>query len=312
MRKMIKSILDLLHNLFYDEVWKIVYSNHSIENYLKKDFSDFNFHVLYDINVNEFHADPFGWVSPDLKYWVVYEHYYEKNNIGELRIGNVNFSNTSINKVPEIFWPKKNHLSYPYIYRENDNIFLFPESKSENKQYLITINSYTGEMISEKVIIPNISISDPSVIKHNGIYYMFGVTKSNDELFIWYSSSIEGEWKAHKKNPVKIDSHTSRPGGSIFYSESHLYRVAQDCSPVYGQRLAIMKILILNQNNFSEKLVKFIEAPKGDFSDGIHTMSHWGDKTLFDLRKWQFNYKRPFQKVYKKIKKKYNYGNKKS
>ena len=68
-----------------------------------------------------------------------------------------------------------------------------------------------------------------------------------------------------------------------------LYRPAQDCSEVYGQRIVINEVLALSPADFEERIVAVVEPDKnGPYPDGLHTLSSFGDMTLVDGKREQF------------------------
>ena len=77
-----------------------------------------------------------------------------------------------------------------------------------------------------------------------------------------------------KKNPVKNDIHTARPGGHFFEYQGNIYRPAQNSEHLYGEDIKIMKLLELDENNFQEEEVMTISSHNmKHYNLGLHTFN---------------------------------------
>ena len=137
--------------------------------------------------------------------------------------------------------------------------------------------------------IVNVPGEDNSIIFYKNKWWLFcthSTSGFSEELYIYYSENLFGNWEEHQGNPVKIDVSSSRPGGTLFTVNDILYRPAQDLSKTYGGKIIINQINVLNKKIFSEKPIKVLIPDKIDrFNKGIHTISKIGDYTLFDAKK---------------------------
>ena len=85
---------------------------------------------------------------------------------------------------------------------------------------------------------------------------------------------MNGQFVPHKKNPVKIDIHTARPGGKFFECNGNLYRPAQNSEHIYGEDIRIMKITELNEEDFQEEEVMTISSHNHNrYNLGLHTFN---------------------------------------
>ncbi|KAH7537021.1 hypothetical protein FEM48_Zijuj03G0048100 [Ziziphus jujuba var. spinosa] len=157
------------------------------------------------------------------------------------------------------------HLSYPYVFDYNDQIYMMPESSEKGELRLYRALNFPLQWKLEKVIIEK-PLVDSFIIYHNNMHWLFGSdhsgfgTKKNGQLEIWYSNSPLGPWKPHKKNPIyNVDkSLGARNGGRPFVYKGHLYRVGQDCGETYGRRVRGFKVEVLTTNDYKE-----VEVPLG-------------------------------------------------
>ncbi|TKY51711.1 Glycosyltransferase family protein 64 protein C5 [Spatholobus suberectus] len=164
------------------------------------------------------------------------------------------------------------HLSYPYVFEHDDQIYMMPEGSKKGDLRLYRAVNFPLQWRLEKVIMKK-PLVDSFIINHGGRYWLFGSdhsgfgTKKNGQLEIWYSNSPLGPWKPHKKNPIyNIDkSLGARNGGRPFKYEGNLYRMGQDCGDTYGRRVRVFKIETLTSDEYKEVEVPlgFVESHKG-------------------------------------------------
>ncbi|KAJ1404721.1 Nucleotide-diphospho-sugar transferase, partial [Sesbania bispinosa] len=164
------------------------------------------------------------------------------------------------------------HLSYPYVFEHNGQIYMMPEGSKRGDLRLYRAVNFPLQWRLEKVIMKK-PLVDSFIINYGGKYWLFGSdhsgfgTKKNGQLEIWYSNSPLGPWKPHKKNPIyNMDqSLGARNGGRPFQYEGNLYRMGQDCGDTYGRRVRVFKIETLTTKEYKEIEVPlgFVEPNKG-------------------------------------------------
>ena len=183
------------------------------------------------------------------------------------------------------------HRSYPFVFVDGDEVFLVPESFRSRTVDIFRARSYPDEWEHFARLLHDFPAVDPTVFHHAGRWWLFcthGKSGPNSELWAWFAPRLDGPWKEHSLNPIKIDVRSSRPAGTPFVASGHLYRPAQDCSKTYGGRIVINRLLELDPRAFAEEAVSVIEPPPGPYPDGLHTISSAGDHTLVDGKRRQF------------------------
>ncbi|XAR52300.1 N-acetylglucosaminyl-proteoglycan 4-beta-glucuronosyltransferase [Bertholletia excelsa] len=151
------------------------------------------------------------------------------------------------------------HLSYPYVFDYNGQIYMMPEGSAKGDLRLYRAVDFPLKWTLEKSIIEK-PLVDSFIINHDGKYWLFGSDHSrigtikNGQLEIWYSSSPLGPWKPHKKNPIHNTKKSmgARNGGRPFIYNGNLYRVGQDCGETYGRRVHIFNVEVLNEDEYRE------------------------------------------------------------
>ncbi|KAI4346442.1 hypothetical protein L6164_007337 [Bauhinia variegata] len=219
---------------------------------------------------SNFVADPFLFVQGD----ILYLFYETKNSItlqGDIGVAKSTDKGATWQQLG-IALNEDWHLSYPYVFSYNDQIYMMPEGSKKGEVRLYRAINFPLQWTLEKVIIKK-PLIDSVLFEYGGKYWLFGSdfsgfgTKKNGQLEIWYSSSPLGPWKSHKKNPIyNVDkSLGARNGGRPFLYNGNIYRIGQDCGETYGRRVRVFKIEVLTTKEYKEIEVPsgFIEPNKG-------------------------------------------------
>ncbi len=114
-------------------------------------------------------------------------------------------------------------LSYPYIIKDKNTYYMFPEQQTKNKKRLnhvyYTSNDefpFKWKKKAELFKTKNEEINDKIVFKHNNTWFMF-YGSGGRKLLCAYSDSLEKGWKQHPQNPILLGKKLpTRPGGNLF------------------------------------------------------------------------------------------------
>ena len=175
------------------------------------------------------------------------------------------------------------HLSYPFIFKDEDSFFLLPESGKSGETWLYQFGKFPISPEKLRRLLVG-DYADPWIIKRDNIYYLFATSADGLELF--YSDNLRtGEFVKHPQSPVTTDSRFSRSGGGPLLVEGRLYRVAQDCSCTYGENVNLLEILELNRYRYRDIVTSRDVLDRLDKwnSDGTHHISttFYKDKKVF-------------------------------
>lgn len=295
--RMLVFIVKLIRNkcrfhyreLFYSEQWNIGIVKKPIDLLAETGISENKAVMMPVPKPSCFRADCFAY-SDRGKIRIYFENYNYR-----IRKGNISYieytENTGfVNEMTLLSKPY--HLSYPFIFSLNSDLYCVPET-FENKQVdLYRIDAQSGCLKFCKTLLSNTSATDSTLFFDNGKWWFFctlNSCKPNEELHLYYSENFDGPYIVHPANPVKTDIRSSRPAGGLFLKDGYIYRPAQDSSKTYGGRIAINKINKLSIYEYSEETVNFIEPLKQNkFRQGIHTICDVGDYTVFDAKRYIF------------------------
>ncbi len=298
--KMLVFLLKLVKNrivfywddLFSAERWNIGIINRSLQELVFQDKGIAKDDVLWmrERSHRNYFADPAGFIEENKVHILMEDYSYSQN---KAHISEAVFDpSTNTFSVPLKSIETKEHLSYPYVFVYGENIYCLPESYRYGYIGLYKRNYSEGIFVEDHVLLDHIDAVDPTLINHNDKWWLFFTLKkySNTHLYIYFADELEGEYKPHPANPVKMDIRSSRPAGLPFVHEGSLYRPGQDSSESYGKRVAINKILKLNETEFEEEVVKHLGPLKDSrYSRGFHTVFGLGRFTLVDAKRTKFN-----------------------
>jgi hypothetical protein len=165
------------------------------------------------------------------------------------------------------------HMSYPCTIQDRGSWYVVAEELSRNSVNLYR-RGLDGQWQLVKELLPH-ALIDPTVFTYANQWWMFGTTPEApfSELRIWCADQIEGNWQPHAGNPVRSDPRNTRPGGTPFMFEGHLYRPTQNCTRTYGGSVVINRVDALTRHSFEEHPVQEVFPPPASlFQDGIHTL----------------------------------------
>ncbi len=264
------------------------------------------FTVIKD-NYRYWTADPFL-VKENGKYYLffeVYDRLKRKGLIGYREISNNSFGDINI------VYESKKHLSYPFIYKNNDGYYIVPESNKQGELFRLKCVEFPNKWEKDIVLMKDNLVDTTIYTNNDGINYYISerVDKRNiyDRVDLFYEEN--GEFKECASNPVKIDASTARGAGKLFKIDDKLIRPSQDCGRAYGEKLNFNQVLSISKNGYEETLYRTISVNEiklncKDFFNGIHTYSRLDNVEVIDLKKpGGFNFLNTLGAVIKQIKK---------
>lgn len=225
---------------------------------------------------DEFWADPFLFEHEGRDY-VFFENYSYHTKRGKISCGILEGS--TLKDIKDVM-VMDYHLSFPFIFREGEDIFLMPET-SENKRlelyravdfpvsWELYSTAFEGELVADPLFYTDADNQRWLFINKQADE----ASPMNSELFIYRVDTLHlKELVPHRQNPVIIDARVARNGGGIFKKDNAPYRPSQrNEDGVYGRALNINLIKKLSLEEYEEE-VKKVYYPK--FDTGLMAMHH--------------------------------------
>lgn len=268
-------------DLFIHERWRLAYSR------LGQDVlngMNVNAKLYYPDRKSSFLADGFLLSGGDEPV-ILCEEYNHMREIGTICCLADNKRNTALSH--------SYHLAFPYVFDHDGKTYVMPESAESKTLPIYSFDRKTKELKFLKNIMEGQCIIDPAWCFYNGFFWLFCGLKGqepNEKLFLFFSDKLDGDYKPHPLNPIKVDPHGSRSAGTIFFRNGALIRPAQVSIKFYGEYISMQRITKLSPFEFSEESIGEIKPQQfGAHYKGLHTFSIIGNDVLVDLKNHRFN-----------------------
>ena len=223
---------------------------------------------------NRFLADPFlfNYGGKDFCFVEDYNYSLKKGLISVFEINQSKETNI------EIVLDESFHLSYPFIFDHNEQIYMCPETSEIREVRLYKCLDFPLKWELEKVLLSDISAVDTNIFKHENKWWLLtNIDTSNSgdhcsELHLYSSDDLlSDKWVPHPLNPIIFDSEKARNGGLIFEKDK-IYRVYQKQGwDNYGEGLGVSRITKINDSEYHEDSEFEISASFFKNIKGTHT-----------------------------------------
>jgi len=216
-------------------------------------------------------ADPFV-VEDKGRNWLFVEEIPAASVKGHLSVIELGSDGAFSKPVPVL--EKPYHLSYPFVFRDQGEFFMLPETSGNCTIELYRATKFPFEWTPHKVLFSNVRAVDTTPLFLDGIWYLFTTSaRHGHETFLFWSKALDGEWHYHPRNPICSDVRRARGAGPVFRSHGTLIRPAQDCSVRYGYAIALNRVLKISPTDYAEELVEVIYPQWRPGLLGTHTLS---------------------------------------
>ena len=253
-----KAIKLLMAKLLSPKIarWSVAYGRH--ENFSK---SLWRYNEIQNPK-GRFLADPFIIEHCNETFIFVEDFFFEdqKGRISAVKLTEENYDFLDI-VLEEDF-----HLSFPFVFKEGDDIYMIPESSANLDIRLYKSVNFPFEWEFQHKLMNDVDAADTMVFKVDGTWFMLTnicsarIQDHQSELHIFYSKDLQSEnWIEIKSgNPVSFDPLRGRNGGFFEHNEK-LYRVNQAHGHAhYGQGFRLNEIVKISSEEYIEKEVAII------------------------------------------------------
>lgn len=226
--------------------------------------------------LDRFWCDPFPLLRNGVMHVFVEECLYDS---GRGHIAMLSRSTTGKWSAAQTVLELPYHLSYPFVFEEEGELFMLPETTAAGRVELYRCVEFPDQWELDTVLVENFAGADATLWRQDSRWWMF--VDVRDELYIQYADSLRGPWNPHHRNPVKSDARSSRPAGRIFRNGADVIRPAQDCCIQYGREVVFNKLKRLTVSDFEEVEIGRLRTPwNGNI--GCHTFNQIGGITVVD------------------------------
>jgi hypothetical protein len=241
---------------------------------------------------DRFWADPFA-VRREGGYGVFFEEFLFSKN--KAHISYFEIDEDGKHSEPRVVLDTPYHLSYPFVFEYDGDLFMIPESQANRSVELWRCTSFPDKWKLERVLMDDHIAADTTLFERDGKWWMFAAVtedglQNRDRLELFHADEPTGPWIPHPMNPIKRDVRSARPAGKLISDRGRLLRPAQDCAGRYGAAIAINEITEWTHDRYSERTITRITPDWRPHLLATHTINTVGDLTIIDgemlRRRW--------------------------
>ncbi|WP_320227023.1 glucosamine inositolphosphorylceramide transferase family protein [Mesorhizobium captivum] len=205
-------------------------------------------------DTGSFLADPFPFRHQGQDFIFVEQYLYSKNR-GCIAV--VTVDRSGIAGAPQIVLEEPHHLSYPFVFEQDGQIWMIPESGAARNVSLYRAVDFPYRWTREAYLLEGIEGYDTTPLRHKGGFWFFVSPRlwrstSWDVLSLYRAESLTGPWTSHAANPVLLDAALSRPAGAVIQHGGCMLRPVQDCARGYGGAVTFCRIDALGASEFAQ------------------------------------------------------------
>lgn len=266
--------------IFFIQPWVILISRNT--SYKRPRWKDFKT-IMPPYNCDW--ADPFLWKQDGHFYIFIEEKFFSAKHahISCLTL------DESLNVVSnQIVLQRPYHLSYPFIFSYDEQIYMMPETVGNCAIELYRCTGFPNQWEFFKTLIPDTPAVDATLLEKDGKWWLFanirdegGSTWNSLHLFS-ADNPLSDTWTPHPGNPIVKDVNTARPAGKIISTNGNIIRPSQDCSARYGYATNFMNIQVLSETDFAEIRENRFKPPFLSKIQAVHTWNQLDNLTVVD------------------------------
>lgn len=257
--------------------WDIAYGEYD-DNILTEGLSDTKLHVVKNPYKNKWFADPFI-LDDNCQTMQLLVEEFDKA-VGRGRIARITVDKSSSRIVEcSIILDLPTHLSFPAIYRVDDELFVHPENSASGASYIYRYDRHSDKLVDRRLLIDE-PIVDAIIRKDKDIYRLFAtrVPEPNGcKLLEYTSDSLFGPYK-YTAEHVFMNNSARMAGMFQRLKNGGIIRPSQDCFGGYG------RAVIMYDSQYEICRLK----PDTYKYAGIHTFNTFNNSFIVDLKRYDY------------------------
>jgi hypothetical protein len=201
-----------------------------------------------------FWADPFVLEQQGRK-WIFFEDYTYARKRGSIACSEIGSDGSLISPTACVEDPQ-NHYSYPYVFRDGEELYMLPEARGVGSVDLYRCEEFPHKWSRHTTLLRG-KFVDPTIWQHEGLWWLMASSADPDaraaSLLLFYAEALGGQWTLHPTNPVSTDARYNRGAGKTVWSEGRLIRPSQSSCPIYGYSFTFNEVTSLSTTEYKER-----------------------------------------------------------
>ena len=243
-------------------------------------------------NTARFHAmDPFVFKfnHETFIFAEVYDRWLSRGTIGYCKWNGNGFSSWK-QVIVESY-----HLSYPFLYEDNGEVFMVPESFLNQDVHAYRAVDFPDKWEFSHVLARNVKYVDTTLFRQDKTEYAFAYDVESMEKQLLLFEIHDRQFNMASRAVISKDYSSARPGGRVFNYNGDMIRVSQDCDGAYGKAVVFSRINHLKSGGeFDEIPLCRVGVGAVVLDDdipycGIHTYNAVDTMEVIDLKGHCFN-----------------------
>jgi hypothetical protein len=233
---------------------------------------------------SHFYADPFPFTFEGRTFVLVedFDHY-----LGRGIISAIPFDQSGQIGSAEPVLSEPWHLSYPFVFEHDGQVWMMPESAAARKVSLYRGAPFPSRWAHEVDLLEDVDAHDASIVKFGGKWWIFATLRDQfggafDSLVLFFSDDLFGPYLPHNSNPVLTNASQARQAGQFLLDRGRLFRPVQDCRGGYGRALGLAEVLSLNQHEFAQVVSTELRPDVNWPGRRLHTLNKFDNLECID------------------------------
>lgn len=262
--------------------WTIGFSFEGIDSLLGN--NDLNIKWLKNPYKNRWFADPFILEITDSVIELLVEEFYDpifRGRISKLVIDRQKMSIIDCQPILQL----ETHLSFPFIFKENNEVYILPENYESGESKLYKYDKETNTCIYNRTLVKQ-PLMDAVLTNMFGEKHLFSTCyPSHDKLYVF--TEDESNQQFSKDKEILFSENTARNAGAWFEYNGKCYRPAQDCNESYGKAIILQQV-IKDKENYKFIDIRRIESSNPSYPLGCHTLDIHKGVMVFDAKAYRY------------------------
>jgi hypothetical protein len=196
-----------------------------------------------------FVADPFM-IHDFSQYFMFFE--VMDSTTGKASIGLATSATGSVWEYKRTVLTEPFTVSYPYVFKWDDDYFMLPETYQANAVRLYRATEFPDTWTFVGNLVTGRPLNDPSIVRVNNRWWLFAGER-DDTLRLYHADKLAGPWVEHPESPiVRGDPTRARPAGRLLLVEGRLFRMSQRDRPDYGSQVRVFEVVELSTGDYEE------------------------------------------------------------